>query len=168
MTEPDRSLLAAEIPHLRRYARALLRDPAAADDLVQSSLERALSRWHLWQADRRLRPWLFAIMHNLYVSSLRSRIGALVPLTEVAMPTVSPSQDAYLDAQRVLAAANDLPEEQRMPVLLIGLEGLSYKEAAEVLEIPVGTLMSRLHRGRERLREVLGMGKAASALHRVK
>lgn len=170
MTAPDRSLLTAEIPHLRRYARALLRDPTAAEDLVQSSLERALSRLHLWQPDRRLRPWLFAIMHNLFVSSVRRRTNApvLVPLSEAVIPAVSASQEAYLDASRVLAAVSALSDEQRTVVLLIALEGLSYKEAAEVLDIPVGTLMSRLHRGRERLREVLGMGKAAPALHRVK
>ena len=169
MIKSDRSALTAEIPHLRRYARALLRDSAAAEDLVQSCMERALSRFHLWERDRRLRPWLFAIMHNLYVSSVRIRSAApvLTPLTEMNAPHTAACQEALIDAQRVLTAVYSLPGEQREAVLLVAIEELSYKEAAEVLGIPVGTLMSRLHRGRERLREVLGMAKPA-VLRRVK
>jgi RNA polymerase sigma-70 factor (ECF subfamily) len=168
--DTDHSLLTAEIPHLRRYARFLFRDPHAADDLVQSCLERALGRLHLWQRDKKMRPWLFTIMHNLYVSSVRSDFArpVMVPLTDMNSSSMAAGQEAGLDAQRTLAAVERLPEDQRLPLLLIGVEEMSYREAAEVLGIPVGTLMSRLHRGREELRRSLGMTKPAPVLHRVK
>ncbi len=152
--------LIAEIPHLRRYARALLREHGPADDLVQSCLERALSRFHLWQRDRALRPWLFTIMHNLYVNSIRHRARrpALMPLEHAAAtPARTASQDVNLEVRRVMMAIDQLPEEQRAVLLLIGIEELSYNEAATVLGIPTGTLMSRLHRGRQRLRDILDM-----------
>lgn len=167
-----RALLIAEIPHLRRYARALLRDPDIADDLVQNCLERALSRFHLWQPERRLRPWLFTIMHNLHVNAIRYR-GSRPPLVELddaVMPAASgSSQEDSLQTRAVLAAIDELPEDQRAVVTLVGIEELSYKDAADVLGIPLGTLMSRLHRARERLRETLGMAERRPApIRRVK
>lgn len=168
----NRTLLIAEIPHLRRYARALLRDPERADDLVQNCLERALSRFHLWQPDRRLRPWLFTIMHNLHVSGMRYHGSrpALVELDETAPSAQqAPKQEEALEARAVLAAIDRLPEDQRIAVLLVGIEELSYEDAAASLGIPVGTLMSRLHRGRERLRELLRMTEhRPPAIRRVK
>ncbi len=164
------ALLTGEIPHLRRYARMLLRDSQAADDLVQSSLERALSRLHLWQPDRPLRPWLLTIMHNLHVSAVRRTVRAPItlPLDEITALATPARQDNQMDANRVMAAAQSLPEDQRQAVLLVGVEEMSYKEAAEVLGIPVGTLMSRLHRGREQLRRMLGMTDTTPTLRRVK
>lgn len=165
----DISLLTAEIPHLRRYARALLRDGQAADDLVQSCLERALSRFHLWQPERRLRPWLLSIMHNLHISAVRQCSGAPVVLgyDESMSVSVAPNQEPRLEAQRALAAMWELPDEQRLAVLLVGVEEMSYREAADMLGIPIGTLMSRLHRGREALRQKLGMANPAPDLQQV-
>lgn len=150
--------LLAEIPHLRRYARVLLRDPWAEDDLVQSSLERALSRLEQWRPERPLRPWLLAIMHNLHVSALRR--GAAGPpfsaLDEEGTPSAAAGQDLQLEARQVLAAARQLPEGQRRALILVAVEDMSYQQAADTLDIPVGTLMSRLHRGRTHLRGLLG------------
>jgi RNA polymerase sigma-70 factor (ECF subfamily) len=165
-----RSLLITEIPHLRRYARVLSREAQAAEDLVQSCLERALSRLHQWDRNRRLRPWLLTIMHNLHTDSLRRRAAAppMEPLTELTSPAEPARQDVKLEARQVLEAAALLPEEQRQAVLLVAVEELSYQEAAEVLGIPAGTFMSRLHRGRERLREILKMKPQSPSLRRVK
>lgn len=151
------SRLLPEIPHLRRYARVLLHDPWAEEDLVQGSLERALRHFDQWQRERPLRPWLLAIMHNLYVSSLRRCAGgpAFFPLGEGEGLSVAASQDIRLEARRVLEATGHLPEGQRLVLILIAVEELSYKDAADILDIPVGTLMSRLHRGRARLRGML-------------
>ncbi len=162
----NRDLLIAEIPHLRRYARSLARDPDAADDLVQSCLERALKRFQLWQPERRLRPWLFTILHNLYVDSLRHRTSAAAqqPVAEVVnLASQAANQEQAVTAQRVLHQIDRLPPEQRDVVLLVGVNELTYAEAAEVLGIPAGTLMSRLHRARARLREALGMVESAVA-----
>lgn len=156
----NRAALVAEIPHLRRYARSLARDADAADELVQSCLERALKRFHLWQPERRLRPWLFAILHNLFVDGTRRRASAAdpKPLTEaIDLPVQNASQEQSLAARRVLEHVDLLPVEQRDVILLVAVKELTYAEAAEVLEIPPGTLMSRLHRARSRLREELGM-----------
>ncbi|MGD0634908.1 MAG: sigma-70 family RNA polymerase sigma factor [Beijerinckiaceae bacterium] len=164
--DDETSRLLAEIPHLRRYARVLARDPHAADDLVQSSLERAHGRFHLWRREQALRPWLMTIMHNLHVSRLRARAAAPVetPLDDRLALYAAP--DARLDLQRVLDVMRGLPEDQRLALLLVSVEDMSYTVAAEVLHIPVGTLMSRLHRGREKLRVALGM--APPVLRRVK
>lgn len=157
--DKELSQLVAEIPHLRRYSRVLQRNPQAAEDLVQNCLERALSRFDQWQRDRRLRPWLLAIMHNLHVSTIRQSASepTAVPLTEVVAASTPDDKESRLDARRVLAAAQELPEDQRLAVLLVGVEEMSYKEAADILSIPIGTLMSRLHRGREQLRRRLRM-----------
>ncbi|MGD1879295.1 MAG: sigma-70 family RNA polymerase sigma factor [Kiloniellaceae bacterium] len=163
----NRSLLIAEIPHLRRYARSLTRDADAADDLVQGCLERALGRFHLWQPTRRLRPWLFTIMHNLFIDTRRLRVNRTpaLPLDEMHRPpSQAAGQEHHLAAQAVLRQIDLLPTEQRDAVLLVGVNELTYAEAAKVLGIPEGTLMSRLHRGRTKLREQLGMaGKRATA-----
>lgn len=167
----NRSLLIAEIPHLRRYARSLTRNADDADDLVQGCLERALGRFHLWQPTRRLRPWLFAILRNLYIDTQRHRSNRApaLPLDELRRPpSQGAGQEDRLAAQAVLAQIDLLPEEQRDAVLLVGVNELSYAEAAQVLGIPPGTLMSRLHRGRARLREQLGMAARRPAIRRVK
>jgi RNA polymerase sigma-70 factor (ECF subfamily) len=166
-----RDRLIAEIPHLRRYARALTRDPDLADDLVQTCLERSLSRFHMWKPSRRLRPWLFTIMHNLHVDMVRHRArrGLSVALDELADPPAEPAgQEASVNVRAVLDEIDNLPLEQRDVLILVGVDELSYAEAADVLSIPLGTLMSRLHRGRTRLREKLGMAASGPAIRRVK
>lgn len=149
--------IVANVPRLRRYARVLLRDPVFADDLVQDVLERALSRIHLFKPGTNLRAWLFTIMHNLHVNqAIRAakgpKTGSDDDVAESYQTAVAPAQTAGLllrDMERALAKLSD---EQRAVVLLVGVEGLTYAETASVLEVPVGTVMSRLARGRQRLR----------------
>jgi len=151
--------LEAEIPRLRRYARALTRDAVAADDLVQECLVRALARLHLWQAGTNLRAWLFTILHNQNVNQVRRavRAGATVELSD-AEPRLhrTASQDTKLELRDLDRALGRLPEGQRAVILMIGLEGMPYGEVAEVLGIPVGTVRSRLSRGRDALRRMMG------------
>jgi len=151
--------IAEEIPRLRRYARVLLRDRTAADDLVQDCLERAISREHLFQPGTNLRAWLFTIMHNLHVNAIgRSRRMVPVDPTDNTVEerrAVSAGQGDRLVVRDLERALDALSDEQRAVVLLIGVEGLSYAEAAGVLEVPMGTIMSRLARGRERLRRLM-------------
>ncbi len=148
------------IPHLRRYALALLRDRDAADDLVQDCLERALSRWRLFRGGGSPRAWLFTIMHNLHVNAVKRRAvgAAAVDDTGVNGVNVAPTQDQRLEVLSVARALERLPPEQREIVLMIGLEQLSYAEAAAAVGVPIGTVMSRLHRGRERLRSLMADG----------
>jgi len=164
------ALLEPQIPGLRRYAWALLRDDEAADDLVQDTLERALSRWHLRRRDGDLRAWLFTIERNLFLSGLRqrSRRGPHVgPEALDKLASSEGSQDNAAGARDVLAGLDALPEEQRSALLLVAVEDLSYAEAARVLDIPVGTVMSRLSRARERMRAFMETGRTA-ILRRVK
>jgi RNA polymerase sigma-70 factor, ECF subfamily len=166
---PDHPIL-AQIPHLRRYARALLGDRARAEDLVQDCLERAWSRFHLWREGSNLRTWLFTIMHNINANAARtaSRRPQTVPLDDsgLAAPTRAAQEDA-LDLASIEVALAMLTDEQRQVILLVGLEEMSYQEAAAVLDVPIGTVMSRLHRGRERLRQLL-IGTGGTPLRRVK
>src|SRR3954447_21080012 len=150
----------AEIPRLRRYARALARDVAAADDLVQDCLARALGKLHLWQEGTDLRAWLFTILHNQYVNQVRRAVreGAAVGLSETEpMLTCAPHQGKRLELRDLQGAMAKLPEEQRSVILLVGLEGMRYEEVAEVLGVPVGTIRSRLSRGRDSLRRLMGI-----------
>src|SRR5256714_11394082 len=149
----------AEIPRLRRYGRALARDVAAADDLVQDCLARALGKFHLWQDGTDLRAWLFTILHNQYVNQVRRgvREGTAVGLSETEpLLTRAPHQGKSLELRDLERAIAKLPEEQRSVILLVGLEGMHYEEVAEVLDVPVGTVRSRLSRGREALRRLTG------------
>lgn len=148
------------IPRLRRYARALTGDISAADDLVQDALERALLKQSLWREGTDLRAWLFTVMHNIFINQVRSAAAnRLVPIDDVATDvftdTPPPQASDRLEIRDLDAALQALPEEQRAVVLLIGLEQMTYEEAARVLEVPIGTVMSRLSRGRERLRRLL-------------
>lgn len=165
------AMVIAEIPHLRRYARALMRDPDKADDLVQNCLERALGRFHLWKSDRALRPWLFAIMHNLHIDMIRHqsiRRGE-VSLDDVGeLPSQAANQEGLLAAKAVLEEIDRLPQDHKDVLILVGIDELTYSEAAKVLSIPTGTLMSRLHRARAKLRENLGMAGRKPAIRRVK
>jgi RNA polymerase sigma-70 factor (ECF subfamily) len=157
-------LLEAEIPKLRRYARALTRDAARADDLVQNSLVRAIAKQHLWQPGTDLRAWLFTILHHQNVNDVRSasRRGDGVQVEKVA-PTLAAVSDPTAalqirDLERAMAA---LPEGQRQVILLVGLEGMRYDEVATILRIPVGTVRSRLSRGRETLRILMDVSGTA-------
>ena len=148
----SRQDIVAEIPRLRRYARALTGDAVRADDLVQDTLERALRKWSLWRPGN-LRAWLFSIMHNLFVNQVRNPRSVDCPGDDVLpdMPTRATQSDA-LELRDFARSLSRLPEEQREVVLLVALEDLSYEDTAKVLGVPVGTVMSRLSRGRERLR----------------
>jgi RNA polymerase sigma-70 factor (ECF subfamily) len=155
-------LLAVEIPRLRRYARALTRDVTRADDLVQSCLARAIAKRHLWQPGTDLRAWLFTILHNQHVNDVRRslREGVPVGIEDMApVLTVQPRALAALELRDLEAAIATLPQEQREVILLVGLEGMAYEEVAQTLRIPVGTVRSRLSRGRDQLRRLLDMGK---------
>jgi RNA polymerase sigma-70 factor, ECF subfamily len=154
------NLLEHEIPRLRRYARALTRDATRADDLVQSCLLRALAKSHLWQPGTDLRAWLFTILHNQHVNDVRRAVreGINIPVEDVApVLTVPSTQGSTLQLRDVDRALARLPEEQRQVLLLVGLEGMRYEEVAAVLDIPVGTVRSRLSRGRDMLRHLLDM-----------
>ena len=158
------------IPRLRRYARALTGDRAAADDLVQDTLERALSRFHLWRQGSDLRAWLFTIMHNIFVNQARSRARHYHESleTEPAADAVHAPEPDWLELRDIGSALARLPQEQRTVVLLVGLEQFTYEEAAQVLGVPIGTVMSRLSRARERLRALLGGDVKAASLKVVK
>jgi RNA polymerase sigma-70 factor (ECF subfamily) len=164
------ALIEPHIPSLRRYAWALLREREGADDLVQDCLERALSRWHLRRREGDLRAWLFAILHNLFVDGLRRRTreGLHVDIDE-AHDLAAPGQDPEARAamRDVLDGLEALPPDQKAVLLLVGVEDLSYEAAAQVLGVPVGTVMSRLSRARERLRRAVG-APSTPVLRRVK
>jgi RNA polymerase sigma-70 factor (ECF subfamily) len=154
-------LLEVEIPRLRRYARALTRDVARADDLVQSCLTRAVAKQHLWQPGTDLRAWLFTILHNQHVNDVRRSVreGVNVAVEEMApMLTVQSNAIAVLQLRDLEAAIARLPQEQRQVILLVGLEGMRYEEVAAILGVPVGTVRSRLSRGRDQLRRLMDMG----------
>ena len=158
------------IPQLRRYARALTGDFTSAEDLVQDTIERGWKRMALWRPGSDLRAWLFTIMHNLYVNQLKAghrRTSQGIGHYETDLP-VSPAQDNQLELIDLNKFLQRLPHEQREVVLLIGLEQLSYDEAAKVLGVPIGTVMSRLSRGREQLRSMMNRGSSAAQLKVIK
>jgi RNA polymerase sigma-70 factor (ECF subfamily) len=160
--------ITAEIPRLRRYAHALTRGGGWADDLVQDTLERAWSRIHLWQGGE-IRAWLFTIMHNVHANAARryNQGPGFVPLSEDDATPTAGGQEAAMDLRDLRAALDRLPDEQRQVLLLVGLEQLSYAEVAAILDVPIGTVMSRLSRGRERMRNLLRDGDCPR-LRRVK
>jgi RNA polymerase sigma-70 factor (ECF subfamily) len=152
MTDISR-LIELEIPHMRSFARSLVRNHQAVDDLVQNTLLRALEKQHLWQPGTRLRSWMFAIMHNLYVNDVRKSVvrGVEILPEKVALmtPATQVSTIEFRDLRRILAT---LPEEQRRVVMMIYVEELSYEEVSAILSIPLGTVRSRLHRARDTIR----------------
>ena len=151
------------IPRLRRYARALLSDVASADDLVHDTLERALSKFSLWRRNSDLRAWLFTIMHNIYVNqgrAARKRAHLMVDTQEMDTPSVKSAHEDALALRDMNRALTQLPDEFREVVLLVGVEQMSYDEVARILDIPKGTVMSRLSRGRDKLRQLMS-GNAA-------
>jgi RNA polymerase sigma-70 factor, ECF subfamily len=154
-----RQAIAAELPRLRRYARALLRDAGEADDLVQECLLRALGRLDQWRDGDSPRRWLFTILHNLHVDRARTRMRrpheASIHAIDGTRLGEGPHQLERVAVQDVLEALRRIPSERREALILVGVEGMSYRDAADVLGIPVGTLMSRLGRGRQQLRAIL-------------
>lgn len=166
MNEAER--LVELIPRLRRYARALVGDRASADDLVQDTLERAWAKLHLYRRGTDLRAWLFTVMHNVHVNKVRAT-RATDPLDEdlPEMALRAPQGDSLVmrDLDRSIAL---LPAEQRAVLLLVTLEDMSYEEVARTLGIPMGTVMSRLSRAREKLRAMMHGQSAAAKLKVVK
>jgi RNA polymerase sigma-70 factor (ECF subfamily) len=161
-----RQQLLGAIPRLRRYARSLVFDASAADDLVQTALERALAHWHQFDQRRDILVWTISIAHNAYMDDRRrhARMNMVEPRDgqpgpEEWLAANSPDLALRMD---LIAALQQLPIEQREPLLLVTLEQLSYAECAELLRIPIGTVMSRISRARTALRALLD-GKAAHA-----
>ena len=150
------ALIEEQIPGLRRFACALLRgDRDRADDLVQDALERALSHWNLRRNQGNLKGWLYTILYNRFLSNQhrKRRLGQHDALTEeTELPGIDSGQHSVLEHRDLLRAFAALPHDQRAVLFLVGVEDVSYQEAARVLGVPVGTVMSRLSRGRERLR----------------
>lgn len=164
----SRAAILDHLPRLRRYARALTGDRFAADDLVQDTLERALSRWSLLRPGSAPELWLLAIMHNLFENQRRAawrQVDAEQALADLA---IAPQQCDGLELADLARALYRLPEDQRSVLLLVALEELSYAEVAQVLGIPMGTVMSRLARARARLARLLEGEDAASGLKVVK
>lgn len=165
MNPPVAAALRANIKSLRRYAMALTRDPNDADDLVQECLKRALTYIQDGRDIDNFRAYLFTILHNIHADEL-SRIrkkGTQLPIEKDGIRLVyPPPQYSYMDCRDLLDALDKLPDEQREVVLLIGLEGMSYRDVAEVLGVPLGTVMSRLSRGRNALRILLAGGQATT------
>ena len=156
------------IPALRRYARALLRDRETADDLVQDALERALSRRHLWRGDGSVAAWLFRILQNRARDHGRASARLrLVPIEAAPEIGRSGGQESQLALSEVHRAMGQLPEDQRAALLLVAVEGMRLAEAAAVLGIPEGTLVSRLGRARAALREMTGHGGGSSSGRKV-
>jgi RNA polymerase sigma-70 factor (ECF subfamily) len=160
-TDLVRGELAALLPRLRRFARALAGDPTEGDDLVQAALERALKALDQWRPGTRLDSWIFRIMKNAWIDEIRARAArgkVLAPEDagdEIAIDGAG-AMETRLEARAVQRVVSTLPEEQRVAVALVLVEGLSYREAADTLEIPIGTLTSRLARGRAAIEWALG------------
>jgi RNA polymerase sigma-70 factor (ECF subfamily) len=156
------------IPRLRRYARALVSDRASADDLVQDTLERAWTKLHLYRRGTDLRAWLFTVMHNVHVNKVRAARGT--DSLDEDMPELSQrgTQGDSLIVRDLDRSISLLPADQRSVLLLVTLEDMSYEEVARTLGIPMGTVMSRLSRAREKLRAMMQGQSAASKLKVVK
>jgi RNA polymerase sigma factor (sigma-70 family) len=169
--QDDSASLTACIPRLRRYARALLGDRACADDLVQDTMERGWHKLASWRRGSDMRAWLFSIMHNLHIDQQRQPKLPTVALSdELHAPLSTPgtSGSDRLEIRDMQAALQMLPAEQREVLLLVALEEMTYEEVAAVLDIPPGTVMSRLSRARERLRLLMLGQSPVSTLKVVK
>ncbi|MCP1336000.1 sigma-70 family RNA polymerase sigma factor [Futiania mangrovi] len=164
--------LLRHVSALRRYARALTGSEHDADDLVQECLARALARIGLFRGVTNIRAYLFSMLHNAHVDRMKAarRRGGMVAIDGCAGELAqAPEQPGASELRDVARAMQDLPQEQREVLLLVGLEGMSYKETSQILDVPIGTVMSRLSRGREALRQRLAAPAAPrAALRRVK
>jgi len=154
-----KTAILAEIPRLRRYARSLLRDRDSADDLVQDCLERALARLDNWQSGESPRRWLFTIMHHLFIDQMRRRSrrgeAAFLPLDNEEALAAPAEQLSSAASRDIVHALQAIGPERREALVMVAIEGFSYAEAAGILGVPAGTLMSRIARGREELRGLL-------------
>ena len=170
MHAQDQAAIVACIPQLRRYARGLTSDGARADDLVQDTLERAWSKFSLWQRRGEVRAWMFGIMHNLFIDRTRQQRGNLEESAGDELPDVPEraTQSDRLELRDLDRLLQRLPAEQREVLLLVGVEELSYQEVAAVVGVPIGTVMSRLSRARERLRAELQGRSVQTRIQRVK
>ena len=153
------------LPKLRRFARSLTHHEADADDVLQIALERALARSEQWQPDTRLDSWMYTIIRNAWIDEVRARKrrGAHLDVEEFSEVVSAGGENTATELESVAAAMARLPEEQRTAVSLVLIEGLSYKEAAVVMQVPMGTLTSRLARGREALQKLLRPNLEASS-----
>ena len=168
-TQLDEIQIVEHIPRLRRYARALVGERYAADDLVQDTLERAWSKYYQWRQGSDLRAWLFAIMHNVFVNQVRSRRARTeTAMEEVPVIAVRATQSDAIELADLDRALRLLPEDQREVLLLVTVEEMTYEEASRALSVPIGTVMSRLSRARERLRGLLGHIQPVTPLKVVK
>jgi RNA polymerase sigma-70 factor, ECF subfamily len=159
----DIRLIAAEIPRLRRYARAVLRDLDRADDLVQQTLIRALDERHPYRSSADLRARLFSVMHNHYVDHVRRRGRQREQMTDEKVRLTLP-QTVSRELQHMDRAIQRLPDEEKTTLLLIALEGMSYEEVAQICNISVGTVRSRLNRARKELRQMMEAPDIRSAV----
>lgn len=150
------SEIRTHIASLRRYALVLTRDHHEAEDLVQETLVKAIAKADSLHPSSDLRPWLFRIMHNTHVSGLRRAQVRKAAEPDLPEPIAPERQDRQVELRQVLDALDRLPEAQRRPIVLVALEDMSYAEAARSLDVPLGTFMSRLGRGRQALRNILG------------
>lgn len=148
--------LTEQIPDLLRYAKALTRNTDMAEDLIQDCLERAWSKRSLWNPQRKLRPWLFTIMHNLYINEISKLVNKHQHVSvDVSMIDERVDDSQVLRINELDKALEKLKPEYREIVLLVGLEGMSYKEVAAITDLPLGTVMSRLSRAREKLKQLM-------------
>lgn len=157
---PDiRLQLSAELPYLRRFARALCGDAALADDLVQDCAERAMTKAHLYDPSRPLRAWLYAILRNIFISGLRKGLRLQVTKTVDDLvdgeDAVAPDQETGFSLALIANAMDTLPDQQREVLVLVGLEEMSYRETSEIIGVPIGTVMSRLSRARNHMQKIL-------------
>ena len=148
-------LIEAEIPHLRRFARYVVRDVDRADDLVQECLTRAIAKLHTWTPGTNLRAWLFVILKNCHINEVRRERPTSEMPDDHPLLNVPASQDTHISLLEVRDAYLRLSEEHREVLLLVAIEGLRYEEAAAILKLPLGTVRSRLSRARQALREAL-------------
>ena len=171
MAQDFRTNLIAEIPHLRRFARSLCGDASLADDLVQDCIERALKKSHLYDATKPLRAWLYAVLRNIHVSNWRSNVKHtssknIDDLQEGEGATRAEQEDNF-STSLITEALDKLPAQQREVLVLISLEEVSYKQASEIIGVPIGTIMSRLSRARSLLKDILEE-RGTTVLRRVK
>jgi len=170
MTDDVAWMIERQIPHLRRYALSLARDREVADDLVQDALERGLRKRHLWRRHGSVRSWLFKILFRTDVDRRRRRRADTVEADAALLDRAAAQpadQELRLECRNVADALDRLPDEQRAIILLVALEGMSYDEVADVVGVPIGTVRSRLSRGREALARMRD-GHEPARLRRVK
>jgi RNA polymerase sigma-70 factor (ECF subfamily) len=164
---PQPQSMVEHIPRLRRYARVLVRDRDAADDLVQDTLERASNKLHLWQPGSDMRAWLFAILHNVFVNQCgKHRLEAAFDPEQLPEVAVQAAQIDRLQIADLDKALSRISADQREVLLLVAVEQMTYEEVAKLLSIPIGTVMSRVSRARNELRRLMNGASRVQAVER--